>query len=386
MKPCPYAKKCSGCQLQNLSYKEQLSMKQVKLIKLLGKYGHVEEIIGMDEPYYYRNKIQSAFTVKNGRLTSGIYQSATYKIVPVESCLLEAKGTDEILKTVRQLCPSFKIKAYDLNTGAGFLRHVLIRKGFLSGEIMVVFVTAKGDFKSKRSFVNELLRRHPEITTVVWNINPTSTPLMLGEYSEILYGNGYITDTLCGLNFRISPRSFYQVNPIQTEKLYTLAKEFACLAGRETVIDAYCGTGTIGMTVAGDAKEVIGVEINSDAVSDAKENAKLNNIKNIRFYNDDAGEFMRNMALKGASADVVITDPPRAGCSMQFLRSLTTLSPKRIVYISCNPETLARDLAFLTKNGYKVTKIQGVDMFPHTNHVESVVCLKRRLDNELPLA
>ena len=378
MKNCPYAKKCSGCQLQNLSYKEQLSMKQVKLIKLLGKFCHVDEIIGMDEPYYYRNKIQSAFTFKNGRLQSGLYQSATYKIVPVESCFLEAKGTDEILKTVRQLCPSFKIKAYDLNTGSGFLRHVLIRKGFLSGEIMVVFVTAKGDFKSKRSFVNELLRRHPEITTVVWNVNPTSTPLMLGEYSEVLYGNGYITDTLCGLNFRISPRSFYQVNPIQTEKLYTLAKEFASLTGKETVIDAYSGTGTIGMTLAEGAKEVIGVEINSDAVKDAKENAKLNGIKNIKFYNEDAGNFMYEMASKGISVDVVVTDPPRAGCSMQFLRSLIALSPKRIVYISCNPETLARDLVTLTKNGYKVKKIQGVDMFPHTNHVESLVCLTRQ--------
>ncbi|MBQ8392899.1 MAG: 23S rRNA (uracil(1939)-C(5))-methyltransferase RlmD [Clostridia bacterium] len=379
MKPCPYAKKCSGCQLQNLSYDEQLSMKQVKLIKLLGKYGHVEEIIGMEKPYFYRNKIQSAMGIKNGRIISGIYQSVTHKITPVDGCMLEDKCAELIVKTIRDLCPSFKIKAYDLNTGSGFLRHILIRRAFSTGEIMVVLVTTVGDFKSKRSFVNELLRRHPEITTAVWNINNTQTPLMLGEYSEVLYGDGYITDTLCGLSFRISPRSFYQVNPIQTEKLYTLAGEFASLTGKERVIDAYCGTGTIGMTMASRAKEVIGVEINGDAVCDAKENARLNGVKNIKFYNADAGDFMRDMASHREKADVVITDPPRAGCSMQFLRSLISLSPKRIVYISCNPETLARDLGTLVKNGYKVQKIQGVDMFPHTNHVESVVCLKRRI-------
>ena len=379
MKPCPYAKKCSGCQLQNLSYDEQLSMKQVKLIKLLGKYGHVEEIIGMEKPYFYRNKIQSAMGIKNGRIISGIYQSVTHKITPVDGCMLEDKCAELIVKTIRDLCPSFKIKAYDLNTGSGFLRHILIRRAFSTGEIMVVLVTTVGDFKSKRSFVNELLRRHPEITTAVWNINNTQTPLMLGEYSEVLYGDGYITDTLCGLSFRISPRSFYQVNPIQTEKLYTLAGEFASLTGKERVIDAYCGTGTIGMTMASRAKEVIGVEIKGDAVCDAKENARLNGVKNIKFYNADAGDFMRDMASHREKADVVITDPPRAGCSMQFLRSLISLSPKRIVYISCNPETLARDLGTLVKNGYKVQKIQGVDMFPHTNHVESVVCLKRRI-------
>jgi 23S rRNA (uracil1939-C5)-methyltransferase len=371
MKNCPYAKKCSGCQLQNLLYKEQLSMKQVKLIKLLGKFCHVDEIIGMDDPYYYRNKIQSAFTFKNGKLQSGLYQSATYKIVPVESCFLEAKGTDEILKTVRQLCPSFKIKAYDLNTGSGFLRHVLIRKGFLSGEIMVVFVTAKGDFKSKRSFVNELLRRHPEITTVVWNVNPTSTPIMLGEYSEVLYGNGYITDTLCGLTFRISPRSFYQVNPIQTEKLYTLAKEFASLTGKETVIDAYSGTGTIGMTLADGAKEVIGVEINSDAVKDAKENAKLNGIKNISFEATDAKNFNK-------SVDVAIIDPPRKGCMPIMLETLLRLKPKRIVYVSCNAETLARDLKTLLNEYQIASPLYPYNMFPRTSHVESVICLTQK--------
>ena len=379
MSKCPYAKKCSGCQLQNLTCEEQLKMKQVKLISLLGKFGHVNEIIGMEAPHNYRNKSQSAFGFKNGRLITGLYQSTTGKITEVKDCMLEDKCTQAIVETIKVLCPSFKIKAYDLNTGSGFLRHVLVRKGFASGEIMVVLVTALGEFKSKRSFVNELLRRHPEITTIVWNINNTNTALMLGEDSEVLYGDGYITDTLCGLSFRISPRSFYQINPVQTEILYSLAKDYAALTGKERVIDAYCGTGTIGLTMADKAKQIIGVEVNKDAIRDAKVNAQLNGIKNTKFYSADAGAFMSDLAKNGESADVVITDPPRAGCSMQFLRSLITLSPKRIVYISCNPETLARDLVTLTKNGYKVNKIQGVDMFPHTQHVESVVCLKRQI-------
>jgi len=378
MSNCPYAKKCSGCQLQNLTYKEQLQMKQVKAIRLLGRYCHVEEIIGMDNPYYYRNKVQSAFALKNGKVVSGIYQSATGKIVPVDNCLLENKDAQKIVSTITKLCPNFKIKPYDLNTGSGFLRHVLIRSGFASKEIMVVFVTAKGDFKSKTSFVNELLRRHPEITTIVWNINSSSTALMLGNQSEILYGSGYITDTLCGLSFRISPRSFYQINPTQTEILYSIAKEYAQLTGNERVIDAYCGTGTIGLTMASNAKEIIGAEINNDAIKDAKENARLNGIKNAKFYNADAGDFMYELAEKGEKADVVITDPPRAGCSIKFLKSLIKLSPKRIVYISCNPETQARDLNVLSKNGYTIKKIQPVDLFPHTNHIETVALLSKK--------
>jgi len=375
--PCPNAKKCSGCQLQNLTYPEQLKMKQARLVSLLGKFGHVNNIIGMDEPTHYRNKMQAAFGYRDGKVISGIYQSASGRIVPTDSCMLENEAADRIVVTIRNMCKGFKIKPYDLRTGKGYLRHVMVRCGFASGEIMVVLVTVKGDFPSKRSFVNELLRRHPEITTVVHNVNPTETALFLGRDSEILYGEGYISDKLCSLDFRISPRSFYQVNPVQTEVLYSVAKKFASLSGEERVIDAYCGTGTIGLTMADAACEVIGVEVNEDAVRDAKENAKLNGITNAKFYAVDAGEFMSALAAKGEKADVVITDPPRAGCSMKFLKSLISLAPKRIVYVSCNPETLARDLRTLTKDGYKVKKIQPVDMFPYTGHVETVVCLSR---------
>ena len=375
--PCPNAKKCSGCQLQNLTYPEQLKMKQARLVSLLGKFGHVNNIIGMDEPTHYRNKVQAAFGYRDGRVISGIYQSASGRIVPTDSCMLENESADRIVVTIRNMCKGFKIKPYDLRTGKGYLRHVMVRCGFASGEIMVVLVTADGEFPSKRSFVNELLRRHPEITTVVHNVNPTETALFLGRDSEVLYGEGHITDKLCSLDFRISPRSFYQVNTVQTEVLYSIAKKFASLKGDERVIDAYCGTGTIGLTMADKAREVIGAEVNEDAVRDAKENAKLNGITNAKFYAVDAGAFMEELAAKGEKADVVITDPPRAGCSMKFLKSLLKLAPERIVYVSCNPETLARDLRTLTKDGYKVKKIQPVDMFPYTGHVETVVSLTR---------
>lgn len=375
--PCPHAKKCGGCQLSNLTYEEQLHLKQAKLIRMLGKYGHVEEIIGMEDPTHYRNKIQAAFRAKSGKVISGVYQSSSRHIIEVEACMLEDVCAAPILKTIRKMCVNFKIKPYDIMTGTGFLRHVLIRKGFSSGEIMVVLVTAKGEFKSARSFCNELIRRHPEITTVVWNVNPSDTPLMLGVQSQVLFGEGYITDKLCGLDFRISPRSFYQVNPVQTEVLYATAKAYASLTGKEKIIDAYCGTGTIGLCMADGASEIIGVEVNRDAVSDAKDNATRNGVSNATYVCDDAGKFMAEMAMRGESADVVITDPPRAGCSREFLQSLLSLSPTRVVYVSCNPETLARDLYTLTRGGYKVSKIQPVDLFPYTGHVECVVGLAR---------
>lgn len=377
MNKCPVCKKCGGCQLQNLTYKEQLSMKQAKVIRLVGRYCHVDEIIGMDDPYHYRNKVSHAFGFMSGRVVSGIYQSSSRRIVPCDTCLLEDAYADEIVKTVKKLCISFGIQAYDLKSGRGFLRHVLVRRGFSSGETMTVLVTAKGDFPKKRDFAAALLARH-EITTVVWNINSSDTPLLLGVKSEVLHGDGYITDTLSGLSFRISPNSFYQVNPVQTEVLYGKAAEFACLSGKERVIDAYCGTGTIGLTIAKDARELIGVDSNAEAVADAIANAERNGIRNASFAVSDAGEFMLKLALRGETADVVITDPPRAGCSKQFVSALLALAPKRIVYVSCNPETLSRDLFALSEGGYRVKKIQPVDMFPFTEHVETVVLLSHK--------
>jgi 23S rRNA (uracil1939-C5)-methyltransferase len=376
---CPLYKKCGGCQLQNMPYSEQLSFKQARVIKLLGSFCHVDEIIGMDKPYNYRNKVQAAFsTDRKGNIISGVYQSSSHKVVAVEKCMLEDEKADEIIGTVRKLLKSFKLKAYNEDTRQGFLRHVLVKRGFKSGQIMVVLVTGTPEFPKKRSFVNALLSRHPEITTVVWNYNPKKTSLVLGEREEILFGGGKIEEQLEKYTFRISPKAFYQINPVQTEILYNKAIEFAELTGKETVIDAYCGTGTIGIFASDRAKQVIGVELNSEAVKDARENARLNKVENIRFFNADAGRFMVEAAKEGETADVVIMDPPRSGSDRAFLSSVVTLAPKKVVYISCNPETQKRDLMFLVKNGYKVRKIQPVDMFPHTLHVETVVLLSHK--------
>ena len=377
-KKCPLYKKCGGCQLQNLSYAEQLGFKQRKTERLLGGFGRVEPIIGMDEPYHYRNKVQAAFaTARNGKIISGVYQSGTHSIVCVDSCLTEDRKADEIIVSVRNMLRSFKIQPYDERSGSGTLRHVLVKRGFKTNQIMVVLVTAGPIFPAKNNFIKALRKEHPDITTIVHNINPYQTSLVLGERENVLYGTGKIEDELCGLTFRISPRSFYQINPVQTEVLYNTAMEYADMSGREKVIDAYCGIGTIGLVASKRAGEVIGVELNRDAVHDAISNAKRNGIKNVRFFCDDAGEFMLGMAQDGEKADIVFMDPPRAGSDECFLSSLVTLAPKKIVYISCNPETQQRDLRLLTKRGYKVEKIQPVDMFPHTNHVETVVLLSK---------
>ncbi len=375
---CPLAKKCGGCQLQNMTYNRQLKWKQARCEILLKKFGKVEKIIGMDNPYHYRNKVQAAFgRTKSGKIISGVYQSGTHRIVSVDSCMTEDEIADKIIVDIRNMVPKFKIWTYDEDKGTGFLRHVLVKRGFSSGQVMVVIVGASGYFPMKKKFTAALLEMHPEITTVVLNINPKDTNLVLGDREEILYGNGYIEDTLCGCVFRISPKSFYQINPVQTEKLYGKAMELAELDNDTKVLDAYCGIGTIGLVAAKTAGNVIGVELNPDAVKDAISNAKRNDSKNARFYCADAGDFMQELAENGERFDVVFMDPPRSGSSKKFIDSLAVAAPEKVVYISCNPETLARDLQLITKKGYKVRKICPVDMFPHTNHIECVTLLTR---------
>ena len=376
---CPLYKKCGGCQLQNLTYEQQLRYKQVKCIRLLGKFCRVGEIIGMENPYHYRNKVQAAFALdRHSNIISGVYQSSSHKIVPVTVCMTEDEKADEIIGTIRRRLKNFKLRPYNEDTGRGFLRHVLVKRGFKSGQIMVVLVTGTRDFPKKKDFVATLLKIHPEITTVVQNVNNQKTSMVLGNRSDVLFGDGYITEQLGDFSFRISPKAFYQINPIQTEVLYNTTLEFAGLTGKETVIDAYCGTGTIGIFASPKAKKVVGVELNPDAVKDARVNAKLNSAENTEFYNADAGEFLADAASSNEKYDVVIMDPPRSGSTVKFLKSVVKLAPKTVVYVSCNPETLARDLMFLVRNGYKVKKIQPVDMFPHTNHVETVVLLSHK--------
>ncbi len=375
---CPYAKKCGGCQLQNMDYARQLKYKQANVISLLGKFHRVNNIIGMENPCHYRNKVQAAFGLtRSGKIVSGVYQSSSHRIVNVDSCMTEDQKADEIIVAIRKMLPKFRILPYNEDSRKGFLRHVLVKRSFSTGQIMVVLVGATAIFPQKAKFTNALVSKFPEITTVVFNINPQKTSMVLGEREVVLFGKGYIEDCLCGLTFRISPKSFYQINAYQTETLYNTAIEYANLSESDVVLDAYCGTGTIGLVASKFAKQVVGVELNSDAVKDAKKNAKLNQITNTSFYNADAGEFMVALADAGEKIDVVFMDPPRAGSDKNFLKSLLKLSPKRVVYISCNPVTQKRDLFTLTKGGYKVRKIQPVDMFPHTSHVETVVLLEK---------
>ena len=380
---CSVSKKCGSCQYQGVSYKEQLAAKQKRMKKLLGKFANVKPIIGMDDPFYYRNKVHAVFDRdKKGNIICGTYEAKTHKVVPIEECMIEDKISQEIIRTIRDMLKSFRIKTYDEDTGYGLLRHVLVRRGFSTDEIMVVLVIGSPIFPSKNNFVKALRKKYPQITTVVLNVNDKKTSMVLGERDIVIYGKGYIRDTLCGCTFRISPQSFYQVNPVQTEILYKTAIEYAGLGRKETVIDAYCGIGTIGLVAAKRAKNVIGVELNPDAVRDARINAKENKITNARFYQGDAGEFMENMAENGEHADVVFMDPPRTGSDKKFMSSVIKLNPSRIVYISCGPETLARDLEYLTKHGYDVRKIQPVDMFSFTDNCENICLLTKKFEKQ----
>lgn len=372
---CPVSKQCGGCKWIEKSYEEQLSAKSKRLRELMQPYCKPEGIIGMENPTHYRNKVHAVFGEdRKHNVISGIYEEKSHRIVPVDSCYIENEKADEIIVTIRGLLKSFKIRPYNEDTGYGLLRHVLVRTGHVTGQIMVVLVLGSPIMPSKNNFVKALLKVHPEITTIVVNVNSRKTSMVLGDKEQVIYGKGYIEDVLCGKTFRISPKSFYQVNPVQTEKLYGKALEFADLQGKETVVDAYCGTGTIGMIAADKAGKVIGVELNGDAVRDARNNAKANGIKNIQFYQNDAGKFLIEMAEQQAKVDVVLMDPPRSGSDEAFLSSVVRIKPEKVVYISCNPETLIRDLKYLCKRGYKVQRAVGVDMFPWTEHTE--VCVK----------
>ena len=374
---CPVAAQCGGCQLQHLSYPEQLRLKQQKLEKLLAGLCQVEPILGMADPFHYRSKVHAVLAEdRRGVPYSGVYAPGTHRVVPVQHCQIEDPRADGIIRTIVGMIPRYKLRIYNENTHRGFLRHVLVRTGSVTGQIMVVLVATGLEFPGGKAFVAELVERHPEITTVVLNVNTRQTSMVLGTKETVLYGPGYMEDELCGKRFRISPQSFYQVNARQTEVLYRTAIEYAGLTGRETLLDAYCGTGTIGLCASDHVRQLIGVELNADAVRDAKENARLNGVKNARFFCDDAGRFLVKMAREGQPLDVLIMDPPRSGSEEKFLSSVLTLKPQTVVYVSCNPETLARDAAYLVRGGYTAVKAVPVDMFPGTMHCEAVVLFR----------
>ncbi len=376
---CAYLRECGGCNILQKTYDAELKEKQKIVEDLIKSFCKVEPIIGMKNPKHYRNKVHVVFDHdRKGNPISGVYEEGTHRVIAIDKCLIHNQKADEIIASIRGMLKSFKIKTYDEDSGYGLLRHVMIRTGFTSGEIMVVLVLASPIMPSKNNFVKALRKLHPEITTVVLNVNDKDTSMVLGEKEQVIYGKGFIEDTLCGKVFRISSKSFYQVNPVQTEVLYGKAIEFAGLTGSETVVDAYCGIGTIGIIAADQAKRVIGVELNKDAVKDAIINAKRNHAENIDFYQNDASDFMVQMAQQGEKVDVVFMDPPRAGSTEKFMDAVAVLQPKKVVYVSCNPVTLERDLKYFKKKGYQAQKAVPVDMFAWTGHVEICVEICRR--------
>ncbi|SJZ73591.1 23S rRNA (uracil(1939)-C(5))-methyltransferase RlmD [Anaerorhabdus furcosa] len=378
MKICTYAKKCGGCQYQGIEYVKQLENKQEK-IKSLFKPHTVLPIIGMDNPYYYRHKVFATFSLsKTKKVTCGIYEENSHRIVPIEDCLIQNEKANDILKSICEIASKLRIQPFNEDRGTGVLRHAYLRVGYHTNQILLVFVLGQQVFPGSKEFMKLLRQKHPEITTICTQVNARRTSVVLGEKEKILFGKGYIEDVLCGVKFQISSKSFYQVNPEQTEKLYSKAIELANINKNDIVLDAYCGIGTISLIVANSAKEVVGVELNKVAIKDAMINAKLNQIKNAKFYAEDVSYFMRDYVQEMKDVDVAIIDPPRSGSDENFLTLLASLKAKTIVYVSCNPITQVRDIKVLEKRGYVISTIQPVDMFPFTEHIENIVLMVRK--------
>lgn len=370
---CIVSEVCGACTMQGISYEKQLQRKQERVERLFSSMHKVNRIIGADDPYNYRNKSQISFGYDDKRnIIAGNYIESTHIIVPVRECQLVNKEANEIFSDIIRLVKKYHVPVFDERRMSGLLRHVLIRNSFDGEQIMVVLVTGNGRFDAHGRFIEELIRKHPGITTVVQNINSRFTSMVLGKKNYVLYGKGYIIDELCGYTFKISPSSFYQINHAQTEKLYRKAIEIADIRNDEAVLDAYCGIGTIGIIASDQAKQVIGVEINEQAIRDAVNNARYNKIGNIRFIAEDASRFMSTCKDR---IDVLIMDPPRAGSDHRFLANAVKLGVKKIVYISCNPDTQYRDVRYLLKRGYSINEIQPFDLFPFTDHIENVVLL-----------
>lgn len=426
--PCPVDARCGGCKSLCVPYTKQLIDKQLRIERLfapLAPDGTISLIKGMKDPYHYRNKVISPFApgkklpprgqdrkatdarnrkaadargARGGKgkrpqaryeILTGMYAAGSHELVPTDKCLIENETAKKVVLAVRDIMRKHDVAPYREDTGTGFMRHVVVRIGHTSGEVLVTLVTNSDDFPSSKSFCRELIRLCPAVTTVVQNVNERQTNVILGDKERVLYGPGFILDELCGLSFRISSKSFYQVNATQTEVLYRAAMDLAGFDGTQVAIDAYCGTGTIGLVAAkSGAARVIGVDSVESAIRDARTNARHNGVENAEFVAGDATDFMCELAKEGvlgaseqeegaqAGGLVVLMDPPRAGSTEEFLRAAAALAPKRIVYISCNPETQARDVEFLDSIGYAVVAVQPVDMFPHTDHIECIVALE----------
>ncbi|WP_163539170.1 23S rRNA (uracil(1939)-C(5))-methyltransferase RlmD [Gracilibacillus sp. YIM 98692] len=383
--PCDVFYKCGGCQLQHMSYAMQLEMKQNQVKSALKKIGHIEEIpvhptIGMDDPWRYRNKVQMPVGTKNGKLVTGFYRKRSHDIIEdMDHCIITDEVNDRMVDAVREIASRLGISAYDEKNHRGLLRHIMVRSGKETNETMIVLITRKEDIPQLHKLVDELTETYPHIKSIVQNINPEKTNVILGKKTKVLWGAEYIYDEIGGIRFAISAKSFYQVNPVQTKKLYDQALKYASITGSETVIDAYCGIGTISLFLAQKAKKVYGVEVVPEAVSDAKENAKLNHMDNAEFFVGQAEKVMNWWNAQGLRPDVIVVDPPRKGCDEELLQAMIDMKPKRIVYVSCNPSTLARDLRILEDGGFETKEVQPVDMFPQTTHIESVAELVLKL-------
>ena len=383
---CSIHKRCGGCKLQYSTYKEQLNFKFERVKDCITKIGKLDESIvqfplGMDEPWRYRNKVQLPIGMVNGELKIGFFAPRSHEIIDMETCLIQDEIADKVVGITRTWIKKNNIKPYNIDgkyDETGILRHIMIRRGFTTNEVMVVLVTNGSKLPNKDEFISLITENIPGIKSIVQNINSKPTNVILGQECITLWGESTISDYIGEFKFNISPLSFFQVNPVQTEVLYNKALEYAGLTGDETVFDAYCGTGTITLFLSQKAKKVYGVEIIPQAIENANINAKENNVNNVEFFVGESEVVIPDLINKGIKADVVVVDPPRKGCDVKLLNAITNIDAKKIVYVSCDPSTLARDLAILEGNGYKTVRVQPVDMFPHTAHIETCVLLQRR--------
>jgi 23S rRNA (uracil1939-C5)-methyltransferase len=380
---CPVYEACGGCQLQHLDYSAQLEAKRQQVVDSFTRIGKLTDVIvhptiGMHEPWRYRNKTHVPVAQDNGRLISGFYAAGSHQIVQIEHCLIGHERGDAVVALVKRIAEELGIRAYDAATGRGLLRHVITRVGFHTGELMVVLVVNGELLPKQDEFIGLLRLELPDLTSLCLNINTDPSSVVMGNRTVVLWGSDTILDTIGDITFAISARSFYQVNPVQTERLYAKAVEYARLTGVETVIDAYCGIGTISLFLAQHADHVYGVEIVPDAIEDAKRNARLNEMRNVTFEAGKAEVVIPRWRERGITAEVIVVDPPRKGCDQQLLDTIIAMRPSRVVYVSCNPATLARDLRILEDGGYRTVEAQPVDMFPHTSHVECCVSLVRK--------
>lgn len=375
--------KYGGCQLHHMSYEGQLQFKQNLVEQTLTRIGKLQDvnihpIIGMEQPFHYRNKAQVPVGERNGRLITGFYKPRTHEIIDTDESVIHMEAINDAIKIVKEICSELGVTAYNEEAHTGVLRHIMARFGRKTDELMIVLITRTEKLPHREEIVGKIVAALPNVKSIVHNVNPKRTNVILGEKTQVLWGQDVIYDYIGNVKFAISPRSFYQVNPVQTKVLYDKALAYAGLTGEEIVIDAYCGIGTISLFLAQQAKKVYGVEVVPDAINDAKKNADLNGITNVEFTVGEAETVIPNWAKEGIHADVIVVDPPRKGCDAALLKTIIEMKPKRVVYVSCNPATLARDLGILEAGGYQTEEVQPVDMFPMTMHVECCVLLVKK--------